>query len=77
MAVCEPWGFDVESIDAPVRIWHGMEDLFVPSSHARWLAAHIPGAELDLRENEGHISLIESSAPDVHAWLAARLADSR
>lgn len=77
MAVCEPWGFDVASIEAPVRIWHGTEDRFVPSSHARWLAGHIPGAELDLRANEGHISLIESSAPEVHAWLAARLAGSR
>jgi pimeloyl-ACP methyl ester carboxylesterase len=77
MAVCEPWGFDVTSIDVPVRIWHGAQDLFVPVSHGRWLASHIRGAELDLRESDGHISLLEASTPDVHAWLAARLAGDR
>ena len=74
MAVCEPWGFDVTSIGSAVRIWHGEEDRFVPVSHARWLASRIAGAELDVRPGDGHISLIESSVPEVHAWLAARLA---
>ena len=51
------------SIRAPVRIWHGGHDLFVPVEHGRWLATHIPTAEFDLRQNDGHVSLIESSTP--------------
>jgi pimeloyl-ACP methyl ester carboxylesterase len=74
MSVYEPWGFDVASIDVPVRIWHGAHDRFVPLSHGRWLASQIPGAELDVREDDGHISLIEMSAPDVHSWLEKQLA---
>jgi pimeloyl-ACP methyl ester carboxylesterase len=73
-AVYEPWGFDVASIDVRVRIWHGEHDRFVPAAHGRWLAAHIPGAELELRPDDGHVSLIESSPSEMHAWLAERLA---
>jgi len=73
-AVYEPWGFDVASIEVPVRIWHGEHDRFVPVAHGRWLAQHIPGAEFDLRPDDGHVSLIESSPSEMHAWLAERLA---
>jgi pimeloyl-ACP methyl ester carboxylesterase len=73
-AVYEPWGFDVSSIDVPVRIWHGEHDRFVPVAHGRWLAQHIPGARFDLRPDDGHVSLIESSPSEMHAWLAERLA---
>jgi pimeloyl-ACP methyl ester carboxylesterase len=75
-AVYRPWGFDVESIGAPVRIWHGEHDRFVPAAHSRWLAAHIPGARLDLRPDDGHVSLIESSPGEVHAWLAGLLREA-
>jgi pimeloyl-ACP methyl ester carboxylesterase len=73
-AVYEPWGFDVSSIDVPVRIWHGEHDRFVPVAHGRWLAQRIPGARFDLRPDDGHVSLIESSPSEIHAWLAERLA---
>ena len=73
-AVYEPWGFDVSSIGMPVRIWHGEHDRFVPVAHGRWLAQHIPGARFDLRPDDGHVSLIESSPSEIHAWLAERLA---
>jgi len=73
-AVYEPWGFDVASIDVPVRIWHGSQDRFVPVAHGRWLAQHIPAAQFDLRPDDGHVSLIESTPSEVHAWLAEQLA---
>jgi pimeloyl-ACP methyl ester carboxylesterase len=73
-AIYQPWGFDVSSIDLPVRIWHGEHDRFVPVGHGRWLAQHIPGARFDLRPDDGHVSLIQSSSSEVHAWLAERLA---
>ena len=33
-----PWGFDPASISIPVKLWHGLEDGFVPFAHGRWLA---------------------------------------
>jgi pimeloyl-ACP methyl ester carboxylesterase len=58
IAFTSPWGFDVAEMTGDVRIWQGEQDRFVPPSHARWLAAHIPGARLELRPEHGHLSLI-------------------
>ena len=73
-AVYGPWGFAAASIDVPVRIWHGEHDRFVPVAHGRWLAQNIPGARFDLRPDDGHVSLIESTPSEVHGWLADQLA---
>ena len=51
------WGFDLAAIGRPVTVWQGREDRFVPPAHAEWLASHIPGARLELRADEGHLSL--------------------
>jgi pimeloyl-ACP methyl ester carboxylesterase len=68
------WGFSVEDISLPVQIWHGGEDRFVPGAHGRWLADHVPEADLHFHPELGHLSLIERCVPEVQAWLAARLA---
>jgi pimeloyl-ACP methyl ester carboxylesterase len=63
-----PWGFDVAQITVPTLIMHGTEDRMVPSSHAEWLAAQCPTAELRLVPGEGHVSVL-NSASDALAWL--------
>ena len=65
IASINPWGFDVSDIAIPVSIWHGDQDRIVPPAHARWLAAHIPGADLHLLEDEGHISLVATTLPTI------------
>jgi pimeloyl-ACP methyl ester carboxylesterase len=57
LALVRSWGFDLDSIHVPVTIWHGAQDRFVPISHGRWLADHLPGARGRLLEHEGHLSL--------------------
>ena len=54
----EPWGFDLADISAPVALWHGREDRFVPYAHGVWLAGHVPGVEAHLLETEGHLTLM-------------------
>lgn len=57
MAFVRDWGFDLGSIRAPVAIWQGEDDRFVPFSHGQWLAENVSGATSYLRPGEGHLSL--------------------
>ena len=67
------WGFDLGDIRVPVLLWHGEQDRFVPVAHGHWLAARIPGADVRITADDGHLTLIEHRVPDVHAWLLERL----
>jgi pimeloyl-ACP methyl ester carboxylesterase len=67
-----PWGFELADISVPVLL-HGRQDKFVPFGHGQWLAAHIPGAEARLTDNDGHLTLLEHRVGEVHAWLSERL----
>jgi pimeloyl-ACP methyl ester carboxylesterase len=71
-----PWGFDLAQITVPTLIMHGTEDRMVPSSHAEWLAAHCPTAELRLVPGEGHVS-VHNSASDALVWLRDRLSGTK
>ena len=62
------WGFDPADIVAPVLFLHGGRDRVVPSSHSEWLARRCPSAELWLSQEDGHISVMGSSAAAL-AWL--------
>jgi len=67
------WGFDLAEISVPVLLMHGRRDEAVPFSHGQWLAAHIPGVEARLLDDEGHGTLRENHIGEVHTWLADRL----
>ena len=69
LAFVEPWGFDLDAIAVPVLVWQGDEDRFVPPSHGRWLAAHVPGVDARISPVDGHLTLAEHRVPEVHAWL--------
>lgn len=55
-----PWGFDLEDVKYPVTIWHGALDTQVPLSNGAIYADLIPGAQLEIFKNEGHLSLIKN-----------------
>jgi pimeloyl-ACP methyl ester carboxylesterase len=65
-----PWGFDPAAIALPVKVWHSRDDAFVPFGHGRWLADTIPGAQADLRDDDGHLTVAARRIGDVHEWLA-------
>jgi pimeloyl-ACP methyl ester carboxylesterase len=69
LAYVAPWGFDPAGVVAPTLLLHGGRDRIVPSAHGEWLARQIPAAELRLRSDEGHISVLRS-APAALDWLA-------
>jgi pimeloyl-ACP methyl ester carboxylesterase len=67
------WGFDPADISVPVMVMHGRQDRFVPVGHGEWLAAHIPGVEARILDDDGHLTLLEHRIPEVHAWLSGWL----
>jgi hypothetical protein len=44
----------------------------VPSAHGAWLAARCPDAELWLRPDDGHVSVLGSCAVAALDWLVTR-----
>jgi pimeloyl-ACP methyl ester carboxylesterase len=59
LAMVTPWGFDVAEIRVPTRVIFGATDVLVPSQHGRWLARHVPGAEVVVEGNAGHLATPE------------------
>jgi pimeloyl-ACP methyl ester carboxylesterase len=68
-----PWGFSLADITVPVLLLHGRQDIFVPFGHGEWLAAHIPGVEARLLDDDGYLSLLQNRVPEVQGWLSDRL----
>jgi len=67
-----PWGFEPGQVTVPVLVFHGGQDRMVPSAHGAWLAARCPDAELWLRPDDGHVSVLGSCAVAALDWLVTR-----
>ena len=66
------WGFDLADVAAPVTIWQGGQDRIIPVAHAEWLAENVPGARLEFRAEEGHVSLLNRHFGEMLDDLIAR-----
>jgi pimeloyl-ACP methyl ester carboxylesterase len=62
------WGFDPAAVVALALFLHGGRDRVVPAAHGEWLAHRVPSAELWLRPDDGHISILNRS-PAALCWL--------
>ncbi|GIF98601.1 alpha/beta hydrolase [Catellatospora citrea] len=65
------WGFGLDTISGPVKLWHGEDDTFSPAGHTRWLARQIPHAEVQVRTDTAHFGAVEV-LPEILAWLTAQ-----
>ena len=54
LVMARPWGFTLEAVTTPVRIWHGEDDTAVPIGMGRHLARVIPGSRANFYPGEGH-----------------------
>jgi pimeloyl-ACP methyl ester carboxylesterase len=53
----QPWGFRLEDVDVPVRLWHGKEDRAFTFRVAQEVAARLPNCVARYVDNAGHYSL--------------------
>ncbi len=69
IAMTKPWGVDLSTIEVPVSIWYGPEDVLCPRGHAEWLLSNVPNAE---RHELPHGHLLDDEALDaIFSWLLA------
>ena len=72
-----PWGFPLESVRVPVRLWYGSEDRQAPVRIGRWLAQSLPSARLIERADTGHLSSLHDHVDEILGWLSALPAGTR
>ena len=53
----QPWGFALEEVHVPVRLWHGKKDRTFSFRLAEQIAARLPNCEFHLVNDAGHYSL--------------------
>lgn len=73
IAFANPWGFELSEIVNPLTIWQGSEDLMVPFEHGNWLAKHIPNADVQLLDGEGHLSIGTRALEEGFAFLRSHI----
>jgi len=71
VAFAAPWGFDLAAVTAPVLLVQGGQDRMVPPAHVELLRQALPRAEVWLRQDDGHVSVLQA-CPAALDWLLAR-----
>lgn len=68
LAFTRPWGFELAEIRVPVQVRYGSKDVLVPAAHGAWLAANVPGAQVVVEDDEGHMGDPDKVVEDTR-WL--------
>jgi len=70
------WGFRLRDVRAPILIYQGEQDPFVPVDYARHLVENLPNADLTLMPETGHLyPLAEQFQDQLFQRLKSRLND--
>jgi pimeloyl-ACP methyl ester carboxylesterase len=69
LAFAKPWGFELEDVEAEVRLWQGELDVLAPRKHGEYVASRLPNARFELLEGGGHF--LDEEWGIVLDWLAA------
>lgn len=67
------WDFKLDTVECPVLLWYGDEDLMAPPSFGNWLAAHLPNGRLTMRRGYGHLAAFEHLPEMLDELLAPAL----
>jgi pimeloyl-ACP methyl ester carboxylesterase len=64
-----PWRFDLAAVQAPVVMWHGLQDTSPPPAHSRWLAERIPDVTAHFPADEDHTNVEENNRAAAIDWV--------
>jgi len=67
--IVRPWGFALDEITAPVRLWHGDRDHEVPLHHSEYVAGAVRDGHLEVIEGGDHLALYRH-ADEIFSSLA-------
>lgn len=68
--VLTPWGIDLSTVEQPVQLWHGTEDLDVGPVASRYFADRLPNCSLTEVEGGGHLGTLFGLWPRLLAPLS-------
>lgn len=60
-----PWGYRLEDIAVPVKLWHGEEDRNAPIAMGRYMAKALPRCQAHFYPGEAHISILAHYAGEI------------
>ena len=70
-----PWGFRLEDVNVPVRLWHGKQDRAFSFRLAEEVAKRLPNCAARFIDNDGHFSLPIRHMHEILADLIAVATD--
>ncbi len=70
------WDFSLNDIVAPAKLWIGTADTNVPQTAAIALAQRVPGCQLEIMQDTGHLWIM-AHEHDVLAWIAATVTEKQ
>jgi len=69
--LARPWGFRLQDITMPIRLWHGEADGMAPVAQARYVASLIPTCVATFYPDEGHVSVLVNHLDDILAAIVS------
>ena len=64
-----PWAFALADVDVPVSLWYGAADSLAPPAMGEYLHERIPGAELEVQPDRGHLAVLGENEATIVEWL--------
>ena len=64
------WGFKLDEVTRPVRLWQGEQDTNAPAAMGRFQARHLPNCQATFYPSDGHISIIVNHAAEILTALS-------
>jgi len=75
--VSQDWGFEIEKVTYPIKIWHGAKDVNAPIQWIRSMAKRLPNGKLYEYEEETHGSMVKHSGAVFRSLLEDRAAHEK